>query len=53
MYIQTIELNGKIIERNYIEHSEIMDGGTLIFTMGKLPNKNVKNTMALSSKMYK
>ena len=53
MYIQTIELNGKIIERNYIEHSEIMDGGTLIFTMGKLPNKNVKNAMALSSKMYK
>ena len=52
MYIQTIELNGKIIERNYIEHSEIMDGGTLIFTMGNLPNKNVKNSMALSSKMY-
>lgn len=52
-YIQTIKLNGKIIERNYIKHSEIMDGGTLIFTMGNLPNKNSKNTMASSSKMYK
>ncbi|REE80455.1 putative alpha-1,2-mannosidase [Lutibacter oceani] len=51
-YIQTIELNGKIIERNYIEHTEIMEGGKLIFTMGNLPNKNSKNTMASSSKMY-
>ena len=51
-YIQTIELNGKIIERNYITHTEIMNGGKLIFTMGNLPNKNVKNTMASSSKVY-
>jgi predicted alpha-1,2-mannosidase len=52
-YIQTIELNGTIIERNYIKHSEIINGGTLIFTMGNLPNKKVKNVMALSSEMYK
>jgi len=51
-YIQTIELNGEVIERNYIKHSEIMNGGTLIFTMGNLPNKNVKNTMASSSEIY-
>ncbi|SFS62887.1 GH92 family glycosyl hydrolase [Lutibacter maritimus] len=51
-YIQTIKLNGKLIERNYIKHSEIMNGGTLILTMGNLPNKNVKNTMATSSKVY-
>jgi len=51
-YIQAIELNGKIIERNYLTHSEIMFGGTLIFTMGNLPNKNLENTMAPSSKMY-
>jgi predicted alpha-1,2-mannosidase len=51
-YIQFIELNGKTINRNYITHKEIMNGGTLIFTMGNLPNKNVKNTMASSSKMY-
>lgn len=48
-YIQTIELNGKLIERNYITHKEIMNGGELIFTMGNLPNKNSKNSMALSS----
>jgi predicted alpha-1,2-mannosidase len=51
-YIQFIELNGKTINRNYITHKEIMNGGTLIFTMGNLPNKNVKNTMATSSKVY-
>ncbi|MFD0761130.1 GH92 family glycosyl hydrolase [Lutibacter aestuarii] len=51
-YIQTIELNGEVIERNYIKHSEIINGGTLIFTMGNLPNKNVKNTMASSSEIY-
>jgi predicted alpha-1,2-mannosidase len=51
-YIQSIELNGKIINRNYITHKEIMNGGTLIFTMANLPNKNVKNTMASSSKVY-
>lgn len=48
-YIQTIELNGKLIERNYITHKEIANGGELIFTMGNLPNKNSKNSMALSS----
>ena len=52
IYIQSIELNGKIIEQNYITHKEIMNGGTLIFTMGNLPNKNAKNTMASSSKVY-
>ena len=51
-YIQTIELNGKIIERNYIKHSEIMDGGTLIFTMRKLPNKKSNNSMARSSSIF-
>lgn len=50
MYIQSIELNGKKIDRNYITHKEITQGGTLIFTMGKLPNKD-KSTMALSSEM--
>ena len=52
IYIQAIELNGEIIERNYITHNEIMNGGTLIFTMGNVPNKNTLNTMALSSKVY-
>jgi putative alpha-1,2-mannosidase len=51
MYIQSIELNGKKIDRNYITHKEITQGGTLIFTMGKSPKKD-KSTMALSSEMF-
>jgi len=49
IYIQSIELNDEQIQRNYITHKEIMQGGKLIFTMGALPNKEFKNTMALSS----
>jgi len=52
IYIQSVTLNGKTINRNYITHKEIMNGGTLEFTMGKSPNKKVTNTMATSSKIY-
>lgn len=51
IYIQSIELNGSIINRNYITHKEILQGGKLIFTMGKSPNKKSGNMMALSSKI--
>ena len=51
-YIQSIELNGNSITQNYILHKDILEGGNLIFTMGKQPNKNVDNAMALSSKLY-
>ncbi|MBP8888301.1 MAG: glycoside hydrolase family 92 protein, partial [Flavobacterium sp.] len=51
-YIQSISLNGKSIKRNYITHKEIMKGCTLVFTMGKSPNKDIKNTMATSSIVY-
>ncbi len=51
-YIQSISLNGALIERNYITHKEIMEGGKLEFFMGSKPNKDVKNTMAPSSKLY-
>jgi predicted alpha-1,2-mannosidase len=49
-YIQSIELNGESIERTYITHQEIVQGGKLIFTMGENPNKKVNYSMALSSK---
>jgi len=52
IYIQSIELNTSTINRNYITHKEILQGGKLIFTMGKSPNKKSGNTMALSSKIY-
>jgi predicted alpha-1,2-mannosidase len=39
VYIQKIELNGKVLTRNYITHTEIMDGGQIKFHMGAKPNK--------------
>lgn len=40
-YIQEVKLNGQVLERSYITHQEIMDGGTLEITMGAEPNKNL------------
>lgn len=37
-YIQEVKLNGQILDRSFITHQEIMDGGTLEFTMGAEPN---------------
>ena len=51
-FIQSVELNGNSITQNYILHKDLLEGGNLIFTMGKQPNKNVNNAMALSSKLY-
>ena len=33
-YIQSVSLNGKKLDRGYIEYSEIMAGGNLVFKMG-------------------
>jgi predicted alpha-1,2-mannosidase len=52
IYIQSVSLNGKEIDRNYITHKEIQQGGELVFTMGNTPNKTRKTNMALSSKIY-
>jgi predicted alpha-1,2-mannosidase len=40
-YIQEVKLNGQPLDRSYITHQEIMDGGTLEFTMGAQPNKEL------------
>lgn len=40
-YIQSVKLNGQPLNRSYITHQEIMDGGTLEFTMGPEPNKSL------------
>jgi putative alpha-1,2-mannosidase len=40
-YIQEVKLNGKSLDRTFITHQEIMDGGTLEFTMGAQPNKEL------------
>ncbi len=51
VYIQSVELNGATIERNYITHSEIMNGGKLIFNMGPNPNEAILMN-AKSSTVY-
>ena len=36
-YIQSIILNGKTLDRGYIEHKEIAAGGELVIEMGSQP----------------
>jgi len=33
VYVKTVLLNGQVLNRNYITHSEIMGGGKLVFVM--------------------
>jgi len=40
VYVQDIKLNGKRVDRNYIRHDELLNGGKLIFSMGPEPEKN-------------
>jgi len=40
-YIQKVSLNGKTLDRSYITHQEIMQGGVLEFVMGAVPNKEL------------
>ncbi len=39
IYIQSATLNGKPFSRTWISHQEIMNGGILVFEMGRQPNK--------------
>ena len=36
-YVQKAELNGKILDRHYITHKEMAEGGKLVYYMGKKP----------------
>ncbi|HEX7367447.1 MAG TPA: GH92 family glycosyl hydrolase [Pelobium sp.] len=38
-YIQAVKLNGKTYSKSYINYSDIMDGGSLEYTMGSKPNQ--------------
>jgi len=42
-YIQAVKLNGEPLNRTFITHQEIMDGGTLEFTMGAEPDRRLFN----------
>lgn len=39
VYVQKIELNGKVLNRRFITHKDIMDGGKIIFYMSGKPVK--------------
>jgi len=39
VYLESVILNGKKLNRNYITHNEIMQGGTLMFNMSSKPAK--------------
>ncbi len=42
-YIQSLTLNGKPVSKTWIDHSEIVEGGNLVFEMGPEPNKQWGN----------
>jgi len=39
IYIQSATLNGNELNRSWISHDEIINGGDLVFVMGSVPNK--------------
>ena len=39
VYVKKIELNGKLLNRLYLTHEEIMAGGKLVFYMSSKPVK--------------
>lgn len=38
-YIQSLRINGMPTTRNYFTHQELMQGGTIVYDMGNVPNK--------------
>jgi putative alpha-1,2-mannosidase len=41
VYVQKVFLNGKALDRPYIFHDEIVNGGELVFEMGSIPNTSL------------
>ena len=39
VYIQSVSLNGKVLNRLWITHEEIINGGVLEFILGKTPKR--------------
>ncbi len=40
IYIQSVKLNGKSYDKNFIMYDDIMNGAKIVFEMGAEPNKN-------------
>jgi len=43
-YIQSAKLNGKVWNKSWFSHTDLMQGGKLELTMGKSPNKKWATT---------
>ena len=41
VFVEKVELNGKILKKPFINHSDVMDGGELKFYMHSEPNKEM------------
>jgi len=50
--VKSIVLNNQEINRSYITHKEIMNGGTLVFKMGDAPNTSSPPAPSKSLKIY-
>ena len=49
-YVQKVSLNGQIIDKLYLTHEQLMQGGELVFEMGSTPN--MKRGMKIEDKPY-
>lgn len=38
VYIQSAKLNGKVYNKSFLSHQDLMNGGEIVFTMGPRPN---------------
>lgn len=52
LYIDKVELNGKVIESNFITYQQLMDGGTLKFELTSIPNMTRAITQKASPYSY-
>jgi len=41
IYVQSVTLNGKPLDRLWVRHSELSGGAHLVFTMGSAPNETL------------
>jgi predicted alpha-1,2-mannosidase len=41
MYVQSVTLNGKTLDRMWVKHTEIAEGGRLVLTLGANPNEQL------------
>lgn len=46
MYVGAVSLNGKTLDKNFITHEQILQGGELVFRMQTTPNKQWGSTPA-------